>query len=409
MGRGLAKDGHGRGYAMMADRATEPRNEHPRTRWPAGFVGMLALMVAVEAGIVRAGREIGTLTSADWRRDRQAATSEAATTAEILCFGDSQIKTGIAPAALEARLDRSVYNLAAMGSPTPVSYFLFKRALDAGARPRAIVLDAHEAQLWGGIYRHYVAAWAELVGPVEAFQIARDDGDLGFFGLYLTHLIPSVRFRLDVRKAVVGAVAEEPRDPEIPWDPVVVRHYRRNRGALLFHADPPEGRTRPLPRRPDPAGRRGALLSDRANGAEPTNLVYLDKMLALARSRGIPVFFVLAPIHPGVLTLRERAGLEAQYEGLIRKIHDRYENVTVVDARHAGFEHGAFVDACHLSCEGATVLSNGLAEVIAARLGDRGGADRWVALPRFVEPTARLAVESLDESQFAVSWQSTRR
>ena len=83
--------------------------------------------------------------------------------------------------------------------------------------------------------------------------------------------------------------------------------------------------------------------------------------------------------------------------------------MTVVDARHSGFEHGAFVDTCHLNFEGATALSNGLAEVIAARLERRGGTDRWVALPRFVEPSARLSVESLVESQAAVMWQRTRR
>ena len=205
-----------------------------RGRWPAGLVGMLALVAAVEAGVVRLGREIGTLTSADWRRDRQAAASEAAAGAEVLCFGDSLVKTGVTPAALEARLDRPVYNLAALGSPVPASYFLLRRALDAGARPRAIVLDANEPQLWGSPYRNFVAAWAELVNPIEALQLARDDGDLGFFSLYLTNLLPSVRFRLDLRKAVVGGVAGRPREPSIPWDPVVVRHYRRNRGAILF-------------------------------------------------------------------------------------------------------------------------------------------------------------------------------
>ncbi len=379
-----------------------------RRRWPAGLAGMLALMIVVESGLIRVSREIGTLTSADWRRDRQAATSEAVARAEILCLGDSQVKTGVAPVVLEARLDRTAYNLAAMGSPTPATYFLLKRALDAGARPRAIVLDAHEAQLWGGIYRNYVASWAELVGPAEAFRLARDDGDLGFFGLYLAHLIPSVRFRHDLRKAVVAAIAERPRDPEVPWDAVVVRHYRRNRGALLFqptHAkdgpDPyPGGLVPPVD---------AALCYRKGPFAKATNLVYLDKALALAKSRGIPVFFLLAPIHPGVLEVRERTGLEAQYEACIRKIHDKYDNVTVVDARHAGFGHGALVDTCHLNDEGATALSHGLAEVIAERLDGIPRGDRWVPLPAFAEPPARLSVENLAESQFTVRWQMARR
>lgn len=393
----------------MADGGPGDRRiETSRRRWPAGFVGMLALMTFAEAGIVRAGREIGTLTSADWRRDRQAATSGAVTGAEILCLGDSQVKTGVAPTALEARLDRPVFNLAAMGSPTPASYFLLRRALDAGARPRAIILDAHEAQLWGATYRNYVAAWAELVGPAEAFRLARDDGDLGFFGLFVVHLLPSVRFRLDLRKSVVGGIAERPQDPEVPWDAVVARHYKRNSGALLFQSTHAKDGPDPFPNGVIPPS-DAELFYRTGPMARAANLIYLDRLLALTKSRGIPVFFLIAPLHPGVLAVRERAGLDGQYEGLIRKIHDKYDHVTVVDARHAGFSHGAFVDVCHLNFEGATALSNGLAEVIASRLDDQSRSDRWVALHRFVEPSAQLAVESLAESQSAVSWQSTLR
>ncbi len=104
----------------------------------------------------------GSLTAADWRRAGPAAKGRAATGAEVLCFGDSQVKTGIAAVALEARLDRPVYNLGMMAATPAGSYFVFKRALDAGARPRAIVLDAAEPQLWSYKYREHVAGLGRL-------------------------------------------------------------------------------------------------------------------------------------------------------------------------------------------------------------------------------------------------------
>ena len=115
------------------------------------------------------------------------------------------------------------------------------------------------------------------------------------------------------------------------------------------------------------------------------------------------MFLLIPPIHPGVQAERERLGLDAAYVALVRKIHDKYANVTVVDGRHAGFGHGACFDGRHLNFEGATALSHGLAEVISARIDDPDRAARWIALPTYADPTARLAVEDLDESKTAVS------
>jgi len=110
----------------------------------------------------------------------------------------------------------------------------------------------------------------------------------------------------------------------------------------------------------------------------------------LAASRAAAVFLVIPPIHPGVQAERERRGLDEAYVSLVRKIHDKYANVTVVDGRHAGFGHWVCFDGRHLNFEGATALSHGLSEVIAARLDGPADAGRWVALPGYADPTAGL-------------------
>ncbi len=394
---------------MDDDRPAGDRRSAARSLWPAGLVGMLALMVVAELALARAGREIRQMMHADWRGQRIAAAGNAVREADILCFGDSLVKNGVVPAALEARLDRKVFNLAVLNSPTPASYSLFKRALDSGARPSAVVLDCNETLLWGTNFRCDVACWADMIGPADALQLARADGDLGFFGLHLVHwLLPSARLRQDVRQRVVSPADSSPTGRYTYWPWLLDRQSRRNAGALLF----PSYYSK---RREDPFA--DGRLDERDRGiwyrtgpfAKRTTLVYLDLFLGLAQQRKIPVFFVLPPIHPGVLAKREEFGVEAEYLWFSRTIHDRYPNVVVVNGRHAGFDYRDFIDSCHLHVDGATEFSNALAGVIADRLEGRSDGPRWVDLPRKTEPTARLAVEALDESMAVAEWQRVMR
>lgn len=365
---------------------------------------MLALVVAVEAGLTRAGREIQALINADWRRQRQAATSEAVKRADILCIGDSLVKMGVVPAALEARLDLTAYNLGMLNAPAPANYLLLKSALDAGARPRAIVLDANEPQLWGSRCREFVAGWAELLSPTEAWRLARDDRDTGFFGLYLVHrLLPSARLRLDVRREVVDRLGDAPPARYTPWRAILGRQALRNRGAYLFSSTYSKQRSDPYPDGMLPP-LQWALWYRWGPLAQKTNLLYLHRLLIMAESRSIPVFFVVPPIHPGVLAVRERIGLEAEYLGLVGRLRDMYPNLVVVDARHSGFDHARFVDECHLHAEGALSFSNSLAEVIGEHLDGQARTDRWVALAPCSEPSAQLAVETTEESAAVEAW-----
>lgn len=385
----------------------------PRWRWPSGFAGMLALLLVAEAGLGRAGLEVRSLVAADWRQCRRSVEGGDASAAEILCFGDSLIKAGVVPSALEARLDRPVYNLATLAAPTPAAYAFFRRALASGARPRALVIDANEPQLWGAYYRHWASSWAELLDPGEALRLAVDDGDPGFFGLYLVHyLFPSVRLRDDLRAAtrqLLGLGKSAELQGPAPWPAVLARHYRRNRGGLLFPVLKLDDAHDFFPAGELPDNQKILWYRDAPLVPHPTNLVYLDRLLSDAEARGIAVFFVIPPIHPGVLTVRERLGLEAQYLAFAGGVRDRHPNVTVVDGRHAGFDHEVFNDACHMDIRGASAFSQSLAEAMASAFDAPSGGDRWLALPPYARPRARLSVEDLDETQYIVSRLRVRR
>jgi hypothetical protein len=397
------------GMGSMADGgSTDLCSEPRRPRWPVGFVGMLGLLLAVESILARGELGLDTVGAADWGLNRAEAVREARD-AEILCFGDSLIKCGVAPAVLEARLDRAAYNLASLGATPPASYFLLKRTLDAGARPRAILYDAKASTLNAANYWFTVRDWANLVGPWDAWRLARDDRNPAFFGLHLVHyLIPSVRVRLDLRAKVVAQIAGAAPGPEITWGAIVERQHGVNLGGIYRPPTHPKAGPDPFPDGVLP------LLEDvvcypTGWSPYPTNLVYVDKFLALAESREIPVFFVVPPIHPGVQAGREKRGLDAIYIELVKKIHGRYKNVTVIDGRHAGFGHEVFADSHHLDLEGAAALTDSLARVIASRLGSPVGGDRWIPLPPFVRPASWPPIENMDESRVALARQAARR
>ncbi len=274
---------------------------------------MLALLMVAELAVARAGREIQGQIYADWRGRRLAASSQDAIEAEILCFGDSLVKNGIVPASIEARLDRKAYNLAALNGPTPASYTLLRTALNAGARPRAIILDCSEGQLWGSNYRFDVAGWAELIDPLEAWQLALVERDPGFFGLYLIHrLLPSLRLRQDVRRDLLDHLAAAPAGRYLPWRTIFDRQTKRNGGAFLLPSAYWKRRGDRFAGGELPGAER-ELWYRSGPFAKSTNLVYLDRFLRLAESRKIPVFFVITPIHPGVLARREELGVEGKY------------------------------------------------------------------------------------------------
>src|SRR5436305_8758992 len=104
-------------------------------RVPLGLVGALALVAGAEWGVFRRLDGLTPYIPASWSQSGRAARREAVA-ADVLCLGDSQVKSGLLPNVLARRLGRPAYNLAVVGGQPASAYYLLARALKAGARPR---------------------------------------------------------------------------------------------------------------------------------------------------------------------------------------------------------------------------------------------------------------------------------
>src|SRR5262249_3746980 len=121
----------------------------------------------------------------------------------------------------------------------------------------------------------------------------------------------------------------------------------------------------------------------------PAHTLYVRRLVRLAGQHGVPVVWLLPPNAPRAEQERQRLGVEARYTRFVRGVQAWDPSLTVVDARHSGFDATAFVDAVHLNRDGAAALTLRLAEVLRGVLdGPRPAQGRWVALP----PPDRAAV-----------------
>jgi hypothetical protein len=120
------------------------------------------------------------------------------------------------------------------------------------------------------------------------------------------------------------------------------------------------------------------------------------------------VYWLLPPVTPQLQARRERAGAEAGFLQFVRAMQASAAHVTVLDARHSGYDHRLFVDATHLDGQGAQALSRDVADVLrrALELDRPGGTGRpagWVDLPAYRTGAIALALEDLEQSRRAVS------
>src|SRR5207247_551116 len=91
------------------------------------------------------------------------------------------------------------YNLALMGGQPMAGYFLLRRALDQGARPRAILVGFAADRLQGDP-RRATRGLTEIVRPAEALDLACTAGDPGLFAaMVLARALPSYRCRMEIR------------------------------------------------------------------------------------------------------------------------------------------------------------------------------------------------------------------
>ncbi|MFO0910741.1 MAG: hypothetical protein U0794_20740 [Isosphaeraceae bacterium] len=371
----------------------------PFLRWPArlpfGLIGMIALVLPIEYGIQRSGELFMTPHERDWKAAGRLARSPVSR-AEILCFGDSMLKFGIAPPILQKQLGRSTYCLALLDGKPPASYFLLRRALESGSRPRVVLVDYQPECMFQpreslAINRH----WKAMLDPRETFDYAWNYRDFDFFGrIMLSRFLPSYCCRTEIRSNTLLAIAGQ-ESPNPLDNRKVGRNRRLNQGGLLLAPQPTfRGEV-------NPAFAESLYQADWFH--RPENTVYVRRFMALAQEHGIPVVWVVPPNAPEVEQTREKIGLRARYDRFVEAVMQRYSNVYVLDARQSGYPARVFVDPVHLDRNGATVLSLAIADALQAIVADRQSTSpsgkRWIALAPFQSAPTALVLEDMEQSR----------
>ncbi len=361
-----------------------------RWPWPLGLVGMLALVALTEGWLRRHERDFTTVWAVAWAHSGRSVAREAPG-AEVLCFGDSLVMHGVAPRILEQRLGRPAHNFAVFKGQGPTAYFLLKRALDAGSRPAAVLMDG---ELLGDDPLALTRLWPELAGYGELLDMAWTARKPGFLAATaVSKVLPSSRFRFELREGLMAAFRGEFASARWGIYPRV-RNWQHNLGA---HIQPPDY--------PPPA--EVVAMLERTNFlprswlCHPVNSVYVERFLALAGSRGIPVFWLLPPVQPEVQSRRDRGGLAGDYERYLRDLVARHDNLVVLDGWHTGFPPQTMSDMTHLNRNGAAAFSELLGDALRDRLAstpDAPAADRWVVLPPYRAPTLTAAIEDLNQT-----------
>jgi hypothetical protein len=277
----------------------------------------------------------------------------------VLCFGDSLVKTGVAPRVLDQHGAGPSLNLACLGARPAFSYFLLKRAIDRGASPRAIVVDFHASQIHGDPLLDFEGL-ADVLDPLETLSYARTCRDPMMYAWMTAYqALPSLRSRANLRSAVVERLAGRPiAGYDVKTRPVF-ETWDREGGAHLLDVGGEEGRD-------------GRFSDERLVSTlgpwycHPANAVYIKKFLDLAARRRIAVYWLLPPIHPRLQARSDASGDTDRYDRLVRSAERAYPNLIVVDARRSGFSPGWFSDGNHLRATGARRFSALVADAIAA-------------------------------------------
>ncbi len=364
--------------------------DRPGSRAPRGLLGMLALVAAVELGVAGHRADFATPWAEDWRFAARAA-GRRAPGSDVLCFGDSLVKFGVLPRVIEARAGLKAYNLATSGGTMPSAYFLLRRALGSGARPRAIVAD-FAALMLKDPDPPTLQNYPELASLKDCLDLAWTARDPGFFASSgLSKALPSYHWRFEVRSAITAAL-----DGRSLSQRAALPVYRRNWEAESGAQPMPPGRVR----HPSEDFLIDGV-SPAAWACEPRNEAYLDRFLALAESRGIAVFWLIPPLCPEVHARRGRRGSDAAYGRFARGKLDRHRNLVILDARASGYDDTVHIDHIHLDRRGAAVLSGDVASALLDRPGPPGvpAGPRWVDLPPYAGRSGDGPARSLARSR----------
>ena len=319
-------------------------------RWPGGLLGMLALVAAVEAA-VGAWPNGADPIAREWRAGYRAVRGRAPG-AEVLCLGDSLIRFGVDVPRLERRLGRRVAGFARTAAPAAASYFALRAAVEAGARPRLVLVDYAPFLLRPGyrLNRRYLPEAGGLRDALDLAGSMRDPEAAG--ALLLGRLAPTVRGRDHIRGLLGRRAGIAPaRKSPGPDD---------RAGLWLPNAD------------------RSVLdwFYPRDWECGPDHRAYVERLVELAGRHGATVAWLLPPIAPEVRAEWAALGLDARYDRFAAALQARFANLIVVDARAFPTAEADRLDPIHLGPRGAAAFTDRLADLLAAP----GPAPRWAEM-----------------------------
>ena len=376
--------------AQTLHRRFLPERQARRSGGVPPLLGTMMMIAAVEFGVSRQGTAYQDPVSFSWLFSALAARHEAVD-AEILCLGDSLAKHGFVPAIIEHKTGRKTYNLAVAAGPAPVTEILFRRALDAGARPSAIVFDMKPGLL-AGSPRYWVREWQEFLSPGDlmGFLFSGHSGEFAA-ELAIGYVLPSFRARHEVRAAVMEALRGEP-SRMAALNAILKRNWTLNAGANLarpsgtFHGEVTE------------AQHESHLSSKFA--AQSFNAAAARRLVKLAAERGVRAYLVIPPLAPALLERQRTSGVSTKYENFLNTLQAVNPELTVVDARPAGFPAEVFIDPIHLDARGAVALSTQVAAFLRDDLSSESRpTKRWVSLPMYHEIAMPEDLENAEQSR----------
>lgn len=366
-------------------------------RFPFGLIGALALIVVCERGIARSDLALVGLDALEWSAARRDA-RQVAPRAGLLCFGDSQVKSGVLAPILAERTGAVVHDLAVVAGQAPSSYFLLRQALAAGARPRAVIVDFKPHLLANDAWSN-IGRWPAILGARDLIDLAWTTRDPALFAaLVMSRMVPSVRQRAGLRSYANHWLVGAQHKPAL--DALTLhRNLRRNGGSNVHAVESKSEHENDEDRKSGP-DKIIETLKWASWSCHPANRPYLKRFLDLTAARGIPVFWLLAPQHPSVQHERDQRGAETAYLQLIRDFQASYPHLSVIDARHSHYPGTVFRDPLHLDRRGAEVLSADLAAAITER---SRRPERWTALGdyRSIAPGSPI-IEDEKQSRTAV-------
>jgi hypothetical protein len=310
----------------------------------------------------------------DWKQSGRFARRQACRN-EILCFGDSMMKFGIAPRVIESRLGKRALSLAIFASPPSADFFLFRRALESGSRPAAVIVDFLPFHFFSNACGNpdFTRSWPVLTGPRDWLDLASRTRNPDLLAaIVLGRLLPSVRSRYEIRDNIRAAF----RGEDVTIGKAIanlLRHIRNNRGAMFSPSNPHS---------PEKIEDSYPWTYNESATYVPETMAYIRRFFDLAAERGIPVFLLLPPMHPVTQSSYDRNGLTAINTRFARAAVSRYPNVVLIDGRRAGFDHTLFCgDKVHLNARGGAALSLEVAAIIRRHLANPAASPRWIDLP----------------------------